>query len=66
MNIIINGKPIICEASASLEQLLDLLAIDSRKIAVERNLSIVPKSTFASTLLAEGDVIEIVNFVGGG
>ncbi|MEO0880716.1 MAG: sulfur carrier protein ThiS [Pseudomonadota bacterium] len=40
--------------------------MEPRKIAVERNLSIVPKSAFETTTIADGDRIEIVQFVGGG
>ncbi len=39
---------------------------DARRVAVERNEEIVPKSRYAQTVLADGDCIEIVNFVGGG
>ena len=46
--------------------LVTLLGLDRRKLAVERNLEIVPRSTFGATALAEGDRIEIVAFVGGG
>ena len=42
------------------------LLLDGRKIAVERNLAIVPRSYYAQTALADGDRIEIVAFVGGG
>ena len=42
------------------------LGLDLRKLAVERNLAIVPKSQFAQTSLHEGDRIEIVHFIGGG
>ena len=37
-----------------------------RKVAVERNLEIVPKSAFAATALEDGDRLEIVHFIGGG
>ena len=46
--------------------LLAALELQPRKIAVERNLEIVPKSLFGETTLADGDQIEIVQFVGGG
>jgi thiamine biosynthesis protein ThiS len=45
---------------------LESLGVEVRGVAVERNLAIVPKSTFAETLLCEGDLIEIVEFIGGG
>ncbi|HEX6859227.1 MAG TPA: sulfur carrier protein ThiS [Caulobacteraceae bacterium] len=42
------------------------LGLDTRKVAVERNLEIVPKSLYGQTPLAEGDRLEIVTFIGGG
>jgi thiamine biosynthesis protein ThiS len=42
------------------------LGLDARKVAVERNLEIAPRSTYADTALADGDRIEIVTFIGGG
>jgi len=50
----------------SVMALTELLALDPRKVAVERNLEIVPKSQYQDTALADGDQIEIVQFVGGG
>ena len=43
-----------------------LLGLDPRKVAVERNLEIVPRSLHATTSLMDGDRLEIVQFVGGG
>lgn len=42
------------------------LGLDTRKVAVERNLEIVPRSLYGETALADGDRIEIVTFIGGG
>jgi thiamine biosynthesis protein ThiS len=53
-------------AVANLSGLLSLLDLDARKVAIERNLEIVPRSLFAATALADGDRIEIVHFIGGG
>ena len=65
MRLTINGEE--REASASsVEALVTELGLDPRKVAVERNLEIVPRSTYAATALADGDRIEIVQFVGGG
>lgn len=50
----------------TLASLVERLGLDARKIAIERNLEIVPRSTYAATILDEGDRLEIVNFVGGG
>lgn len=52
--------------SAVLSEALVELQLDPRKVAVERNLEIVPRSTFSSTRLVDGDRLEIVHFVGGG
>ena len=54
------------QLSATVAALVTLLGLDRRKLAVERNLEIVPRSAFAATALIEGDRIEIVAFVGGG
>lgn len=53
-------------APISVAGLLDQLSLEPKKIAVERNLEIVPKSLYGETALSEGDRIEIVQFVGGG
>src|SRR5579862_5188543 len=66
MNIIINGEARAVAASATVEALLAELGIDRRKVAVERNLEIVPRSAYAQTPIAEGDKFEIVHFIGGG
>ncbi len=66
MNIILNGDNKVIPAPANILTLLDALSIEPRKIAVERNLEIVPKSAYSKTQLNEGDRIEIVQFVGGG
>lgn len=53
-------------ASATITDLLREIGLAERKVAVERNLEIVPRSQYATTLLADGDAIEIVHFIGGG
>ena len=50
----------------SVRGLLESLGLDPAKIAVERNLEIVPRSTYGEVALAEGDRLEIVHFIGGG
>ena len=66
MQIKINGETREFEAALSVEALLQTLGIDARKVAVECNLEIVPKSQFAATRLGDGDQLEIVHFIGGG
>jgi thiamine biosynthesis protein ThiS len=53
-------------AAATILALVEELGLDARKVAVERNLEIVPRSLHRATALAEGDRIELVQFVGGG
>jgi sulfur carrier protein len=62
----INGEERHFETMDSLAALIDALGLDRGKVAVERNLTIVPRSVHAATALADGDRIEIVHFVGGG
>lgn len=65
MKVNINGEMRELDGQSVL-QLLESLSIDPRKVAVERNLEILPKGEYGSTQLADGDSIEIVHFVGGG
>lgn len=66
MELTINGEPRRFDAPISVAQLLQNLELDARKVALERNLEIVPRSAFETTTLGEGDRIEIVHFIGGG
>ncbi len=66
MRIQLNGQDHILPGPMSLAALVERLGLETRKIAVERNLEIVPRSAYAATELGEGDRLEIVNFVGGG
>ena len=50
----------------SIVDMLGSLGLDPRKVAVERNLEIVPRSTLGDVAVANGDTYEIVHFVGGG
>ena len=65
LTLTVNGEP-RCAAAATVAALVDELGLDRRKVAVERNREIVPRSLHAATALADGDRIEIVQFVGGG
>lgn len=64
--ITVNGEPRQVPGPATVASLLALIGLDTRKVAVERNLEIVPRSTYAATALAAGDQLEIVHFIGGG
>ncbi|OGN44967.1 MAG: thiamine biosynthesis protein ThiS [Caulobacterales bacterium RIFCSPHIGHO2_01_FULL_70_19] len=65
MRIQVNGEPFDTSAATVLA-LVEALGLDVRKVAVERNLEIVPKSLHGATPVAEGDRFEVVQFVGGG
>ena len=65
MQIQLNGEPRDVSAVTIAALVLEV-GFDPRKVAVERNLEIVPKSLHATTALAAGDRIELVQFVGGG
>jgi sulfur carrier protein len=64
--ISVNGQPQEVAEGASVADLLSLLNVQGRRIAVERNGDIVPRSLHASTLLAPADQIEVVHAIGGG
>jgi thiamine biosynthesis protein ThiS len=66
MKLTVNGESRTFEAVADVAALVLALGLDPRKVAVERNLEIVPRSAYVRTPLAEGDRIEIVHFIGGG
>jgi sulfur carrier protein len=66
MNLILNGETRAFAGIGDLAGLVTALGLDARKVAVERNLEIVPRSAYGRTQLADGDRIEIVHFIGGG
>ncbi len=66
MRLTINGETRDLEPGLTVAALLAHLGIDTRKVAVERNLEIVPKSAFATVQVQDGDRLEIVHFIGGG
>ncbi len=66
MRLSVNGEEREFDGPGALASLVAALGLDCRKVAIERNLEIVPRSAYATTALAEGDRIEIVHFIGGG
>ena len=66
ISLTLNGDPRQFRAGASVADLVRDIGLDPAKVAVERNLEIVPRSTLENVHLADGDVLEIVHFVGGG
>ena len=66
MTIQLNGEPHVVPEPISVSRLLETLDIDPRRVAVEHNRLVVKKAAYASTVVSEGDEVEVVNFVGGG
>lgn len=66
MKISLNGEPREFDAPLSVAQLLDRAGYATRRVAVEVNLAIVPRSRHAEHALADGDRVEIVQAIGGG
>ena len=66
MTIKLNGDPHDIPQPLSVSALLATLAIDPRRVAVEHNLAVVKKAAYDTSIVRDGDEVEIVNFVGGG
>ena len=66
VRILVNGAPREFPRAPTVAQFLDALELTGKRLAIERNGEIVPRSRFADEVLSEGDHIEIVVAVGGG
>src|ERR1700736_918552 len=66
LEITLNGETRRLDKASSVRTLLESLGLDPAKIAVERNLEIVPRSRYGEVALGHGDRLEIVHFIGGG
>ena len=66
MNLQLNGEPREFPDGLTLAALVEHLGMKADRVAVELNLEIVPRTSWAATNLKEGDKLEIVHFVGGG
>jgi thiamine biosynthesis protein ThiS len=66
VKLTVNGEERSFQGIACVAALIGALELDPRKVAVELNLQIVPRSTYAATPISDGDRLEIVQFVGGG
>jgi len=66
MNIIINGQPHSLGSELSIDRLLETLELQDKRLAVEVNREIVPRSRYQETLLQDDDEVEIVRAIGGG
>ena len=64
--VTVNGEARSLPKGATVASLLAELGLAERKVAIERNLEIVPRSLYADTALRPGDKLEVVTFVGGG
>lgn len=66
VNIVINGDNKKLEKEISLFDLLQNLKLDTKKVAIELNREIIPKSLYKNTDIKDKDILEIVHFIGGG
>ena len=66
LTLTLNGEARNYDPPLTVFALLALMGLDTRKVAVERNEEIVPRSAYAQTWLQPGDQLEIVHFIGGG
>lgn len=67
LSLMVNGSQFVCgEASPTVADLIREMSLEGRRVAVERNGEIVPRSRHAQTALCSGDRIEVVAAVGGG
>ncbi|WP_313434475.1 sulfur carrier protein ThiS [Novosphingobium sp.] len=66
LSLVVNGEPRRVPAGSSIADLVSSIGLDPKKVAVELNGEIAPRSTLAEVALSDGDVLEIVHFVGGG
>jgi thiamine biosynthesis protein ThiS len=66
MEIMVNGQAQPVQENCTILQLLNSLDLENKRLAVEVNLTIVPRSQFATRILTQGDKLEIVQAIGGG
>jgi len=66
LSVTINGERRHAASGTTLAELIAEIGLDPLRVAVERNLEVVPRSTFQSVNVEDGDDYEIVHFVGGG
>jgi thiamine biosynthesis protein ThiS len=66
ITITLNGDPHLLAGELSVAQLVESLKMRPNRVAVELNLDVVPRARYAQTIVRSGDVVEVINFVGGG
>ncbi|MSP63130.1 MAG: sulfur carrier protein ThiS [Myxococcales bacterium] len=64
--VTVNGAARTVPSGCTVAHLLEILEIDPRRVAVERNRDVVPRQSYGATHVEDGDQIEVVTFVGGG
>ena len=66
MNIVLNGENCQCKTDATIQALLEEQKLTNKRVAVEINMEVIPRSQFSNHQLHEGDKVEIVHAIGGG
>jgi thiamine biosynthesis protein ThiS len=66
INVVLNGEPRKVETEVTLDRMLDLFSLPRQRVAIELNRSVVRRNDWPVTFVSDGDVIEVIHFVGGG
>ncbi len=66
MHITINGELREFQSALTVQALVEQLELDRKRVAIERNMTIIPACTYHAVNIEDGDEIEIVEFIGGG
>jgi thiamine biosynthesis protein ThiS len=66
ISVSVNGEPRSIADGSTIAAMLEAIGLDPKKVAVEHNREVVPRSTLGDVLVNDGDSFEIVHFVGGG
>lgn len=66
IEIKLNGETKTIDRGVTLDRLLDLFSLPRQRVAIELNRSVVSRNDWNATSIGEGDVIEVIHFVGGG
>jgi thiamine biosynthesis protein ThiS len=66
MKIVVNGKAVVCRDRLTIQDLLMEMGLVPGTVIVERNAGFVQRSEFQTTMVSDGDSLELIQFVGGG
>jgi len=66
IQVSVNGQQRALPEGCTVAHLVEILEMDPTRVAVERNLDVVPRATWSNTTIEDGDRLEVVTFVGGG